>query len=172
MTYNEGKKNSEIFKVTYKGLTLEFELYTKEYILAELKKYFKPVDKFEVPVDEFKVPDNMGVYRFGKRLQKSFKNKECKNYHFFTYIKFFEYEGKEYGIVGGKTNYPLPDISFDELGENDNRISRTFLKVNNLKWSTNVIIINHAAHLKYEDDNYQSEFIECFVQRKFNLFDS
>ena len=167
MTYKAKKKNSEIFKVTYKGLTIEFELYTKEYILAELKKSncFKSVYEFEVPND-------MGVYRFGKFLQEKCENIECKNYHFFTYIKFFKYEGEEYGIVGGKTNYPLPDISYDKLGENDNRISRTFLHENCLEWSTNVIIINHATQLKYEDDNHQSEFIECFVQRKFNLFDS
>lgn len=171
MTYNAKKKNSEIFKVNYKGLTLEFELYTKEYILAELNNL--KCNYFE-SVYEFKVPDDMGVYRFGKYLQEKCKNEECKNYHFFTYIKFFEYEDKEYGVVGGKTNYPLPDISFDDLGENDNRISRTFVHENRnkLKWSTNVIILNHAAHLKYEDDNHQSEFIECFVQRKFNLFDS
>lgn len=97
---------------------------------------------------------------------------EQKKYHFFSYIKFFEYEGKKYGLVGGKTNYLSPDISFDYLGENDNRISRTFLHDRNLEWCKEIIILNHAPYLEKDIDEKHAKFIECYLQRKFNLFDS
>lgn len=73
------------------------------------------------------IPNDMGTYCLGKFLQEKCGNEKCEKYHFFSYIKFFDYNGKQYGLVGGKTNYPLPDILFGYLSKNDNRISRTFL---------------------------------------------
>ena len=51
------------------------------------------------------------IVNFLRRSFYDVNNKE--RYHFFAYIKFFVYEGQKYGLVGGKTNYPYPDISFD-----------------------------------------------------------
>lgn len=171
MAWNEAEKNSEIFNVTYKGMNLEFELFTRKYILDELNR-MKQKSIFE-SIYPITIPKNMGKYRLGKFLQEKCGNDKCEKYHFFSYIKFFDYGEKQYGLVGGKTNYQLPDISFDNLGKSDNRISRTFLNNDeHLKWSSEIIILNHAPNHGRKEDNAQSKFIECFVQRKFNLFDS
>lgn len=170
MARNEAEKNSEIFKVSYKRIGLEFELFTKKYIFDELNK-MKQKSIFE-SIYTITIPNDMGTYCLGKFLQEKCGNEKCEKYHFFSYIKFFDYNGKQYGLVGGKTNYPLPDILFGYLSKNDNRISRTFLDDKQLQWSSEIIIINHTSHLEKKDDNAQAKFIECFVQRKFNLFDS
>ena len=164
MSSETKENNSKIFKIPYKGMELEFQLFTIEYIHSELNKI---IDNFE-SIYEITIPERC----IKKHLLDIYVNGEREKYHYFAYIKFFEYEGKEYGLVGGKTNYPRPDISFDYLGIQDNRISRVFLKDKDLKWSRKIIIINHAASLERNDDDKQARFIECFVQRKFNLFDS
>jgi len=158
------EKNSRIFKVLYKGLELEFELFTIDYIYSELKKQKKEFES----IHKIIVPDK----NIEKSLREIYIDGKQKKYHFFSYIKFFEYQGVKYGLVGGKTNYPRPDISFDYLEKNDNRISRTFLDNEHLQWSREVIILNHTSGLEKHDDDKQAKFIECFVQRKFNLFDS
>ena len=158
------EKNGKIFKIPYKGMELEFKLFTIEYILSELNK---SINNFE-SIYEITIPEK----NIKKHLRDIYMNGKKEKYHYFAYIKFFQYEGKEYGLVGGKTNYPRPDISFDYLGMQDNRISRAFLKDKDLKWSRKIVIINHATSLERIDDDKQARFIECFVQRKFNLFDS
>lgn len=163
-------QNSKIFNVAYNGLELEFELFRSEYIYAELIQ-MQQKNLIE-SVYEILIPSDMGKYSLGKYLQAKCDNEKCMKYYFFSYIKFFDYNGLQYGLVGGKTNYRRPDVLFDFLGENDNRISRTFLADKGLQWSKKIIILNHASKLIYLEDEKQSKFIECFVQRKFNLFDS
>ena len=99
-----------------------------------------------------------------------------ENTRFFAYIKFFTYDGKDYGLVSGKTNYNNPDLSFDYLssneGKEDNRFARIFLEQENVKWCNTIVIVNHKASPQEENDNKEALFIECFLQRKFNLFNS
>lgn len=59
--------------------------------------------------------------------KKNAAMKNVKNIIFSRISNFLIIHGKQYGLVGGKTNYPLPDILFGYLSKNDNRISRTFL---------------------------------------------
>lgn len=121
----EGK--SKIFEVSYNGLSLEYELFTMEYIMEQLqqlrdKEMISSFESIEVPQKKVS-----SIFR------TLYLNKEKKEkYHYCAYIKFFEYGDKIYGLVGGKTNYPVPDVSFDYLQKNDNRIARTFLKEKNL----------------------------------------
>ena len=80
-------------------------------------------------------------------------------------------------LVGGKTNYPNPDISFDLISKKsqkqDNRISRIFLDMNaKFRYSRKVLIINHKPKLDKSSDNQQALFLETYVQRTFNLLDS
>lgn len=165
MILKETKENgSAIFNVLYKKLELEFELFTIEYICSELEKQ---KDCFE-SIHRIMIPER----NMAKCFREIYMDGEKEKYHFFSYIKFFEYKGLKYGLVGGKTNYSRPDISFDYLGKKDNRISRTFLDNNHLRWSREVIIINHTPYLERHVDEKQTIFIECFLQRRFNLFNS
>lgn len=165
MLQNELKvEYSKIFYISYRGLELRFELFTINYIISELEKLKSDFES----IHRITIQDKNNR----KRIREIYMEGEQEKYHFFSYIKFFEYKEQKYGLVGGKTNYPSPDISFDYLGENDNRISRTFLNDKHLKWSKEIIILNHAPYLKKDDDERQAKFIECFLQRKFNLFDS
>ena len=98
------------------------------------------------------------------------KNDETK---FFTYIKFFiEIEtNKTYGLIGGKTNYNSPDISLHDEEENERRFGRLFMKSNKDKYKmSNMILVVH--HKTKDEDSMQAVFIERYVQRKYNLFDS
>ena len=77
------------------------------------------------------------------KMIKNATKAEIKNYNndtnnlkkhsrHFAYIKFCYdcKEKKSYGIVGGKTNYTYPDLSFDELKnqiKKDNRYARNFV---------------------------------------------
>ena len=154
--------NSKVFSFICDDLELQLELYTKEYIENELKKIGGiTVDSVEI------VP-----YKTPARLRKIYLDNDHEKYHFFAYIKFFSFNNIKYGIVGGKTNYPSRDICFDTLTENDNRISRIFLNNNHLEWDNDVLIINHAEGKERKTDELLSIFIERYLQRKFNLFDS
>ena len=158
-------KKSRFFTIIYKGLELDFELFTYDYICSELKKQSHCFDS----ILETTIPDN----KIGKHMKKFNIEEGRKKYHFFSYIKFFvDDDGEIYGIVGGKTNYLRPDFSFEEPKEGDNRVSRNFLYNRGLQWSRKIIILNHAPDLKKDDDDRQAKFIETFLQRKFNLFDS
>lgn len=78
-----------------------------------------------------------------------------EKYHFFAYIKFFIFDGQKFGLVGGKTNYPYPDISFDYK----KGVARTFLNDNKLRWSDEIIIVNHEPSLDDRiKDNQQAIF--------------
>lgn len=93
------------------------------------------------------------------KLRKNIQmNKVMKNIIFFLILNFLSMTKKEYGLVGGKTNYPSPDIAFDYLKKRDNRIARKFLKDNKLKWSRKVIIVNHAPFLERKKDERQALF--------------
>ena len=90
-----------------------------------------------------------------------------------TYIKFFiEIEtNKTYGLIGGKTNYNSPDISLHDEEENERRFGRLFMKSNKDKYKmSNMILVVH--HKTKDEDSMQAVFIERYVQRKYNLFDS
>lgn len=157
-------ENSRIFLFSYDDLKLQFELYTKKHIENELKK-LNGITVDTIAVIPRKTPANLR-----KIYLDSYGDEK---YHFFAYIKFFLYENEKYGIVGGKTNYPSYDICFDKLAdEKDNRIARMFLKQNDLEWDNEVLIINHAEKKERRVDELQAIFIERYLQRKFNLFDS
>lgn len=164
------KKNKKIFNVTYNFLTLPFELFDIDYIFDDLSKL----------VDEKVISS---VYRFvdpQKKIDSSFKklyltenDSPKEKFHFFAYIKFFKCETGIYGLVGGKTNYPNPDVLFDYLDDkNDNRIARTFLEDNKYEWHNEILIINHEPFLDRALDNRQALYLESFLQRKYNLFNS
>lgn len=161
-------EKSEKFDITYNSMTLEFEFYTKEFIQKKLEelKEDKKISSFRC----VNIPDKRD--RFSEIKKEYIDEQGNEKYHFFSYIKFFEYNEKEYGLVGGKTNYPSPDITFDYFRKKDNRIARNFLNDNKLKWSRKVIIVNHDPFLDRKKDERQALFLECFLQREFNLFNS
>lgn len=147
------------FSVCIAGEKLDFTFYTMNYILNDLKKTFK---------DETIIK----VYDLNKYIKWSpIRQDNENNVYYFSYIKFFKEEDIEYGIIGGKTNYNNPDISFDGIKKEDSRYGRIFLEENDYKYSNNVIVIHHK---KVDDkaDNFLAKFIECYIQRKYNLFDS
>lgn len=161
-------KQSKKFKIKYNGLTLEFEFYTKNFILKKLRELEDL--KFISSVRCVEILENRNPF---SELKKEYLDEQGKEkYHFFAYVKFFEYKGEEYGIVGGKTNYPNPDITFDYWEEKDNRIARTFLYESKLKWNREIVVLNHAPVPAKETDEKQAIFLECFLQRKFNLLNS
>lgn len=164
----ECKAKSKKFNVMYNDLNLEFIFYNKEFILSKLKEY--EGSKSISSVRCVYIPEMRNRYSELKNEYIDIQGKE--KYHFFAYIKFFEYDGEKYGLVGGKTNYRQPDITFDYLEKIDNRIARTFLNANNLNWSREIIVVNHSQFAKRDVDEKQALFLECFLQREFNLFNS
>lgn len=108
MVFSEKSKK---FDITYNSMTLEFEFYTKEFIQKKLEelKEDKKISSFRC----VNIPDKRT--RFSEIKKEYTDEQGNEKYHFFSYIKFFEYDEKEYGLVGGKTNYPSPDIAFDYL---------------------------------------------------------
>ena len=100
------------FTISCYGIELTFEWYSMEYILKELRNSkLKNVVKME-KATKAKI----------KKYYKENKENLGENNRFFTYIKFFNVNGKNYGIVAGKTNYTNPDLLFDSRnGEKDNR---------------------------------------------------
>lgn len=161
-------KRSNEFSIFYHGLKAEMELYTKDYIVELLTKMEK--DKIVSSFHFFDVPKK----NIAKELRHIYKDEEGKDkYYYFAYIKFFECKNSMYGLVGGKTNYSFPDISFDYLGSSDDRMARVFLNENNLNWSRTILIINHEP--TYEErrkDEKQALFLEMYLQRYFHLFNS
>ena len=155
------KKNSCIFKIKYNEIEFEFELFTKEYILNELK------NNILLKCSSIDIPDKRG--RFSKL--KEYKEKEIEgNKYYFAYIKFFAFDGNEYGIVGGKTNFFYPDIDFSK---DLDTIARLFLNSNNYNWSREVvIIINNCNITDKKKEDKQIKYLEKYIQRKFNLLDS
>ena len=107
---------------------------------------------------------------------KKAKIKNCRTgkNEYFAYIKFFSINGKSYGLVAGKTNYSNPDLLFDDWKDKkDHRYARIFLRdTRGAKWSETIIIVNHKPSASEEDDKQAALFIECYLQRKFNLFNS
>lgn len=156
------------FSVKCYNLQLPFEFFTLEYILSELEKRKELLSSFVKIENSTKAK----IKKYYKENKKSLG----ENTRFFAYIKFFTYDGKDYGLVGGKTNYTNPDLSFDHLNSNkekgDNRFARIFLKQENLEWSNTIVIVNHKASSQEENDNKEALFVECFLQSRFNLFNS
>lgn len=158
--------DKEDFTVSCYGISLPFEWYSMECILEELKnskEYFGNVVKMEEATND-KI----------KKYYEENEEKLGKNTRFFTYIKFFYINGKNYGIVAGKTNYTNPDLLFDSRnGETDNRYARIFLEnSSDAQWSETIVIVNHKPSDSEKADNQAALFIECYLQRKFNLLDS
>ena len=149
---------SKIFDVEAAGLTLQFEFYTFDSIQDDLKKIF------EGQVKQY----DMSIYKKWSQIRQD-KNDETK---FFTYIKFFieKKTNKTYCLIGGKTNYNNPDISLNDEKENERRFGRLFMKSNKEYEMSNMILVVH--HKKADEDSMQAFFIERYVQRKYNLFDS
>lgn len=151
--------NGKTFKVSHGGVNLPFEMYSMEYIWKELKNnesYFGEIIKID------------------QATKVKIRNCRKGKNEYFAYIKFFSINGKSYGIVAGKTNYSNPDLSFDDWkDENDHRYARIFLRdTRGAKWSETIIIVNHKPSASEEEDKQAALFIECYLQRKFNLFNS
>ena len=157
----EEMMESKVFDVEAAGLTLQFEFYTFDSIQEDLKKIFG---------DQVK-QYNMSIYKKWSQIrQDQDKDRETK---FFTYIKFFieKKTNKTYGLIGGKTNYNNPDITLHDEKENERRFGRLFMKSNKEEYEmSNMILVVH--HKKADEDSMQAFFIERYVQRKYNLFDS
>ena len=152
------------FTISCYGIELPFEWYSMEYILKELRNSkLKNVVKME-KATKAKI----------KKYYKENKENLGENNRFFTYIKFFNVNGKNYGIVAGKTNYTNPDLLLDSRnGEKDNRYARIFLNnPSGAEWSETIVIVNHESSASEYADNQAALFIECYLQRKFNLLDS
>ena len=158
--------NGKTFKVSHCGVNLPFEMYSMEYIWNELKSkasHFGKISKLEhATKDEIE-----NYYRDNKKDLG-------ENTRHFAYIKFFHVNDTDYGLVAGKTNYTRPDLLFDYLdGEKDHRYARIFLKnTSDAAWSDTIIIVNHKPSASEEEDKQAALFIECYLQRKFNLFNS
>lgn len=154
------------FSVKCYNLQLPFEFFTLEYILSELEKRKELFGSFVKIENSTKAK----IKKYYKENKKSLG----ENTRFFAYIKFFTYNGTDYGLIGGKTNYSNPDLNFDYLNLNkkDNRFARIFLNQDNLEWSNTIVIVNHKTTKRKENDNKEALFVECFLQRTFNLFDS
>lgn len=165
MIDGKDKNNKKEYEILFAGVNLSYELYTLEYIWDELnnnKQLFGPLEKIE-SVTRSKIRE------YGKKL-----NEHSRHY---AYIKFcYDQEDKKcYGLVGGKSNYTYPDLSFDELNNQskpDNRYARNFLSQQEKKWAETIIIVNHKPSSSEEKDKQAAFFLECYLQRKFNLFDS
>ena len=157
----EEMMESKVFDVEAAGLTLQFEFYTFDSIQEDLKKIFG---------DQVK-QYNMSIYKKWSQIrQDQDKDRETK---FFTYIKFFieKKTNKTNGIIGGKTNYNNQDITLHDEKENERRFGRLFMKSNKEEYEmSNMILVVH--HKKADEDSMQAFFIERYVQRKYNLFDS
>lgn len=150
------------FDINFANINLKIGFYQYADILDDLKKTFGE----KLLVKEY----DMTKYRKWSQIRQDKKN----DVHFFTYIKsFVGIDGERYGIVGGKTNYDYPDILFDKQLENDTRICRQFLASHKeYQWSNYVIVIHHDKTTNRNEDNMQAIFLEKYVQRKYNLFDS
>ena len=148
---------SKVFDVEAAGLTLPYKFYTFDSIQDDLKKIFG---------DQVKQYD-MSIYKKWSQIRQD-KNDETK---YFTYIKFFiDIEtNKTYGLIGGKTNYNSPDISLHDEKENDRRFGRLFMKSDKYEMSNIILVVHHKIA---DEDSMQAFFIERYVQRKYNLFDS
>lgn len=148
---------NKIFDAKIAGLTLPFKFYTFDSIKDDLKKVF------EDRVKEY----DMSIYRKWSQIRRG-KVAETK---FFTYIKFFidKETKKPYGLIGGKTNYDNPDIRLYDVKENEHRFGRLFIKNGKYEMSNKILVVHHKLA---DEDNKQALFIEKYVQRKYNLFDS
>ena len=148
---------SKVFDVNVAGLTLQFEFYTFDSIQDDLKKIFG---------DQVQQYD-MSIYKKWSQIRQD-KDGATK---FFTYIKFFieKKTNKTYGLIGGKTNYNNPDISLNDENENERRFGRLFMNSDEYEMSKMILVVHHE---KADEDSMQAFFIERYVQRKYNLFDS
>lgn len=110
---------------------------------------------------------DMSIYKKWSQIRQD-KYSETK---FFTYIKFFiDIEtNKTYDLIGGKTNYNSPDISLHDEKENERRFGRLFMKSDKYKMSDMILVVHHKTA---DEDSMQAFFVERYVQRKYNLFDS
>lgn len=153
------------FNISCYGTELPFELYSIDYIWEKInksKELFGMIIKME---------------KATKTKIKQFydeNNKDLgKNSRYFAYIKFCNYNGECYGIVGGKTNYTSPDLNFDmKRDKKDNRYSRNFLHTEGINWDETILIVNHKPAVSEEADEQEALFVECYLQRIFNLFES
>lgn len=158
-------KQTKEFNITIYDIELPFELYSIDYIFEELKKNKELFGMV-------RIMENATKQKI-KNFYKEHLDDIGENARYFSYIKFFEYDGEYYGIVGGKTNYTNPDLSFDEKKDiKDKRYARNFLDNEGLKWNETILIINHKPSASEEADEQAALFVECYIQRIFNLFES
>ena len=150
--------NGETFTVSHGGVSLPFELYPMEYIKNELENDTHLGD----------------IITIKQATKKEIRNCRKGKNEYFAYIKFFSINDKSYGLVAGKTNYSNPDLLFDGWnGKKDHRYARIFLNdTPGAEWCETIIIVNHKPSASEEEDKQAALFIECYLQRKFNLFNS
>lgn len=160
------ENESKIFKIERCGIKLEFELFTKQFITKKLEELESA--NLISSIKCIAIPNERCPFA---KLENYYNVEQRNKRYYYAYIKFFIYKGKKYGLVGGKSNYVYPDINFDIR---DNTIARTFLRSNHYDWCREIIIVNvneeNLKKGKREED--QVLFLEIFLQRKFNLFDS
>ena len=124
-------------------LKLPFELFSIDVIKSRLEE----LKKEDNPISNF--------YELDKETKKKIRE-----------------NGYKYGLVGGKTNYTSPDLDFSkDYGNSLTSFARKFLSDKDLNWDDTIIIIEHIPTNNKESDNEMALFIECFLQREFNLFD-
>lgn len=152
------------FKIEYHNMQLNFQLFTKKFIMKELKqleneRIISSAKLIEIPV----------VHPFTE-LKSYYEREQKDKRYFFAYIKFFNFNDTEYGLVCGKTNYVYPDIDFSKTSDT---VARNFLKNNAYEWSRDIIIIDCLKeNLNKKESDKQVRFLECFLQRQFNLLNS
>lgn len=152
--------------------------YTIEKIRKDLQLPFKlyDINSIQSRLEELKSADNIinNFYVLDKAEKKKIRQKDYQeNARFFAYIKFLKADGCKYGLVGGKTNYTYPDLDFStDYGNSKTSFARKFLEENNLNWDDTIIIVEHISADNKDHDQEMALFIECFLQREFNLFNS
>ena len=163
--------SSKEFDINLHGIKLQFLFFSKEYIEDTLKS--QNIEYEIIKLDS----------KPRGALKIIAENLKCdKTNHFFSYIRFFEYDKVEYGLVGGKTSYYNPDVFPGKEKENENRYARLILrkiypkKEPEKRWSNNILIIKGIRSRNNKkipiNDNNGALFMECYLQRRFNLFDS
>ena len=160
-------KNTKEFQFTFSNEKLPCELFSIEYIWNELKnntELFGPIQKIENATRALKK-----ILWRTRWIAKSFAS-FCVHK-----ILLWFWRKKSYGLVGGKSNYTYPDLNFDVLNDKlkvDNRYARNFLKEKGFNWDETIIIVNHKPSKSEVEDKQAALFLECYLQRRFNLFDS
>ena len=152
--------SSKEFDINLHGIKSQFLFFSREYIEDTLKS-----QNIEYEIIKLDSKTRGTLKRIAEGL-------ECdKTNHFFSYIRFFENDKVKYGLVGGKTSYYSPDVFPGENKEIENRYARLFLKKTHMDWDKEILVVLKSNGNSIIN-NQGAKFMECYLQRRFNLFDS